>query len=91
MIFARDGRTCLPLEPDANLMRVHSLSGRQDVQAMWLRELKLGDVTVRNQPVAVVTRDPHDVLEGDGLLPLHLFDSVSFNARERQLTLRERR
>jgi hypothetical protein len=47
-------------------------------------------VTIRDQRVAVVARDPADVLEGDGLLPLHLFASVTFNARALEIIIRER-
>jgi hypothetical protein len=35
-----------------------------------------------------VARDARNVLERDGLLPLHLFASVTFNAREQCLVLR---
>ena len=91
VLYARDGRTPLPLEPAAVVLSVHSLSGGRDARAMILRELKLGDVTVRDQPVALVSRDAGNRLEGDGLLPLHLFDSVSFNARDKQLTIRARK
>jgi predicted aspartyl protease len=67
---------------------VHSLSGWQSAHTLLLRELRLGSLTMRDQRVAVVRRDQDDVMEGDGLLPLHLFASVSFNAREQCLVLR---
>ena len=91
VVFARGGQTRLPVEPVSQPMEVHSLSGRQNARAMMLRELQLGAATVRHQPVAVVARDAGDAREGDGLLPLHLFDSVSFNPRERYLTIRARK
>ncbi len=91
VLYARDGRTALPLEPASAVLSVHSLSGRQDARAMILRELKLGDMTMKDQPVALVSRDSGNRLEGDGLLPLHVFDSVSFNARDKQLTIRARK
>ena len=91
VLYARDGRTPLPLEPAPAFVSVHSLSGRQDARAMILRELKLGGVTMRDQPVALLFRDSGNRHEGDGLLPLHLFDSVSFNARDKQLTIRLRK
>jgi predicted aspartyl protease len=91
VLYARDGRTALPLEPASAVLSVHSLSGRQDARAMILRELKLGDLTMKDQPVALVSRDSGNRLEGDGLLPLHVFDSVSFNARDKQLTIRARK
>jgi hypothetical protein len=70
------------------LTTVHSLSGEQFARTMTLDELRLGSLTVRNQRVAVIARNQEDVAEGDGLLPLHLFASVSFNAREQCLVLR---
>jgi hypothetical protein len=91
VMFARAGGTRLQLEPVAELAALHSLSAGQDARVMVLRELKLGEVILRNQRVAVVAREADDLVEGDGLLPLHLFDSVSFNARERHLTIRTRK
>jgi hypothetical protein len=91
VIFARRGGARLSLEPPAQEIVVHSLSGRQSAQTMWIRELKLDRVAVRNQPVAVIASDSAESQEGDGLLPLHLFDSVSFNTREGYIVLRRRR
>ncbi len=91
VLYARDGRTALPLEPASAVLSVHSLSGRQDARAMILRKLKLGDMTMKDQLVALVSRDSGNRVEGDGLLPLHVFDSVSFNARDKQLTIRARK
>lgn len=99
--YERDGRTKLAAfattfatdrfgEPGsaATPTIVRSLSGVQHVRTMMLRELRLGTLVLREQPVAVLARDRDDEVEGDGLLPLHLFASVSFNAREQYLVLR---
>jgi len=101
VMFERHDRTRVALRalapPDVNrheagssarTTSVQSLSGSQTVRMMMMRELRIGDVTVRNEPVAVIARDGVDVDEGDGLLPLHLFASVSFNAREQRLVVR---
>ena len=45
-----------------------------------VRELRVGDITLRNQPAVAVMRTETDAPDGDGLLPLHHFASVSFNA-----------
>ncbi len=87
VMYERNGRTRLTLDPVPQVMSVHSLSGGQDVRTMMLRELTLGGVTIRNQPVAVVKRDSDDVLEGDGLFPLHLFSTITFNAEHKYITL----
>ena len=44
-----------------------------------MRELKLGNVTLRNQPAVAVERGDDASQEGDGLLPLHHFHKVTFN------------
>jgi hypothetical protein len=87
VMFARNGRTRVPLEATPHAMSIRSVSGKQEVRMMMMRELQLGDMTIRDQPVAVIARDG-DASEGDGVLPLHLFASVSFNAREQCLVLR---
>lgn len=89
VMFSRNGRTRVSLDPTPHVTSVHSLSGRQDAPTMTLRALQIGDVVLQNEPVAVIARDGIDVLEGDGLLPLHLFASVSFNAREQCLVVRQ--
>jgi predicted aspartyl protease len=86
--YERDGRTKLAVKSGSGMTAVHSLSGGQHVRTMMLRQLQLGSLVLREQPVAVLARDRDDDVEGDGLLPLHLFASVSFNAREQCLVLR---
>jgi predicted aspartyl protease len=86
--YERNGRTKLALRPASGTMTVDSLSGGNSVRTMLLRELRLGALTMSEHRVAVVPREAHDVVEGDGLLPLHLFASVSFNAREQCLVIR---
>ena len=88
VMFSRNGRTRMALDRASQATSLHSLSGRQDANTMVMRELRIGDVMLRNQPVAVIARDGIDVVEGDGLMPLHLFASVSFNAREQCLVIR---
>lgn len=97
VVYERNGRTAFA-ELDAGrfgepgsavrLIGVRSLSGWQSARTLTVRELRLGSLTMRDQRVAVVRRDHDDVADGDGLLPLHLFASVSFNAREQCLVLR---
>ena len=86
--YERNGRTTLALNPGAGVTSVESLAGEQRARTMILRELRLGGIRLRDYAVAVIARDPDDVVEGDGLLPLHLFASVSFSARERRLVIR---
>ena len=85
--YERNGRTTLALNPSAAITAVQSLAGENRVRTMILRELRLGTITLRDHTVAIIPRDSDDIDEGDGLLPLHLFASVSFNAREGYLIL----
>jgi hypothetical protein len=51
--------------------------------------MRVGAVTLRNQPAVVLEREGSNLAEGDGLLPLHRFSSVSFNNREGYLVVRK--
>ena len=88
VMFDREGRTVPALDADTSAASVKSLSGMSPARTIVVPELRLGAFTMRNQRVAVVHRERSDALEGDGLLPLHLFASVSFNAREQSLVVR---
>lgn len=88
VMFARKGRTPAALDRATQTMSVHSMSGTHAARMMLRRELRIGDVTVRDQPVAVIAREEGDERDGHGLLPLHVFASVSFNARDQCLIVR---
>lgn len=88
VMFERDGRTRLPLDRTLHMTNVTTLSGARAARSMMLRELRLGAATLKDQLVAVLKRDVRNPLEGDGLLPLHLFASVTFDAREQRIVFR---
>ena len=52
-----------------------------------IRELRLGDRTMRDIPAVTVERLDVRPAEGDGLLPLHLFERVTFDGPSRLLIL----
>ena len=52
-----------------------------------LRELRIGDRIVRGLVAVRVDRPNRHPAEGDGLLPLHLFERVTFDGPGRQLIL----
>ena len=71
--------------------RVESSSGkRRAVEMRRIRNLRIGDLTMRDQVAAVVPRPEVDAPEGDGLLPLHLFASVTFASQAGYLVIRGR-
>jgi hypothetical protein len=67
---------------------VSGLASQQLGRGALLRELQVGDVTLRNQRVVVLERDGPRAIEGDGLLPLHEFSSVSFSNSEGFMVVR---
>ena len=52
-----------------------------------IRELRLGDRTMRDVPAVTIERIDARPAEGDGLLPLHLFERVTFDGPARLLIL----
>jgi len=82
VIFERDGRTAVRVDPVSQFVGVSGLASRQVGRGALLRELQVGGVTLRNQPAVVLERKGARTVEGDGLMPLHQFSSVSFNNSE---------
>lgn len=56
-----------------------------------LRELRIGDRSLRDVAAVHVDRPDRQPAEGDGLLPLHLFERVTFDGPARLLILGESR
>lgn len=57
----------------------------QTVRAVQIKELRLGRRTLRNIPAVAISRPIIHPGEGDGLLPLHLFERVTFDGPSRLL------
>jgi hypothetical protein len=53
-----------------------------------LRQLMVGATTLKDRAAAIVERSAPDAPDYDGLLPLHMFASVSFNSLGRYLAVR---
>ncbi|HJU43145.1 MAG TPA: retroviral-like aspartic protease family protein [Vicinamibacterales bacterium] len=64
-----------------------SAGGRRTARHVRLRQLRLGDRVMRNVPAIAIRRGDHHPAEGDGLLPLHLFERVTFDGPGRVLIL----
>jgi hypothetical protein len=82
VVFERNGRTALTVEYMEQLVGVSAPGLRQVGRGAVLRELRVGAVTLRNQPAVVVKGSGSNAVQGDGLLPLHQFSSVAFNNTE---------
>jgi predicted aspartyl protease len=90
VVFDRPGAWALPADPLLDRYEVSDLSGRRAVEMRRIRALRIGHLTLRDQVAAVVSKPQNTASEGDGLLPLHLFASVTFESREGYLVIRVR-
>jgi hypothetical protein len=88
VIFERNGRTAMQVEDTGHSVAVAAVALRQAGRGVVLRELRVGAVTMRDQPAVVVPAGGSSALEGDGLMPLHQFSSVSFNNTEAYMVVR---
>ena len=63
------------------------MAGERTVERAFVQALRVGGLVMHNEPAVVVARPGSGSGHADGLLPLHRFARVSFNARERCLHL----
>jgi clan AA aspartic protease (TIGR02281 family) len=80
VLFTRGGESPLALGALPGAARLDSAVGAREVTPVVVRQLKLGDITLRDQPAVIVGRNEADAPRGDGLLPLHHFRKVTFSA-----------
>jgi predicted aspartyl protease len=85
LLFAPSQR--LPLTLLAQLGGLTTMSARGTVRLARMRELHVGPAMLQNVAAVVVGRNPSEPEEADGLLPLHLFDKVTFDGPNRVLIL----
>lgn len=90
VVFDRPGAWTLPADPVGGRYEISDLSGRRGVETRRIRELQIGGYTLRNQVAAVLSRPRGTPSEEDGLLPLHLFASVTFHSQEGYMVIRAR-
>jgi hypothetical protein len=80
VLFTRGGDAPLPIDLLPARTQLTSLAGSTGVRPAIVRQLKIGTMTLRDQPAITVARTETDAPDGDGLLPLHRFSSVTFDA-----------
>lgn len=91
VVFERAGSLPLSMEHLPGGARLTDSSGRRRaVEMRRIRSLRVGDLTLRDQVAAVVSRPEANAPEGDGLLPLHQFASVTFGSQAGYLVIRAR-
>jgi hypothetical protein len=80
------GRT-LELLPAKGQARMSGVSGGRTVDRALVRDLRVGELVLHNEPAVVVGDREGGGTRADGLLPLHGFARVSFHAREQCLSI----
>lgn len=86
VFFSRPNRPLPSLTP-LDTVGLRTLSGPRLLRRVLMDRIDVGSVTLWNQLATLVEkRDTHEAFE-DGLLPLHLFARVTFNAPIGYLTL----
>ncbi len=87
VLFDAAGRASQNIVDTGQTVELATAHASRRARHVRVRELRLGDRTLRNVPAVTIERaDPHPA-EGDGLLPLHLFERVTFDGPARLLIL----
>jgi predicted aspartyl protease len=85
ILFQGAGRVLPDLVGPRAGIGLTTFEGRIDAESVRVRELLIGSSTLRNLPAVVVDRAGNRPADGDGLLPLHLFNRVTFDGPARRL------
>src|SRR5688500_15217473 len=83
-----DARGRVPLAGEtAPTVELSTAQATRMARHVRVRTLRIGDQTMRDVPAVVIERGRPHPAEGDGLLPLHLFERVTFDGPARVLIL----
>jgi hypothetical protein len=82
-----DGTGALRLLPANGQARLSGVVGERTVERTIVQALRVGELVMHNEPAVVIERPLSASGHADGLLPLHRFARVSFNARQRCLLI----
>ena len=87
VLYELPGRRSLDVAETGRTAELRSAGGSRTGRHVQLRQLRLGNRTMHNIAAVAISRGRHHPAEGDGLLPLHLFDRVTFDGPSRLLIL----
>jgi predicted aspartyl protease len=85
VVYEFAGRTPFNIAETGGTVELSSADASRLARHVRLRELRLGDRIIRNLAAVAISLKDHQPAEGDGLLPLHLFDRVTFDGPARLL------
>jgi predicted aspartyl protease len=87
VLFQEEGRDPPALQLAAGrTVGLESLTGSRAVRSTIVRTLQVGSTTLKDVPAVIVERE-RGASAVDGLLPLHMFNRVTFNGPARQLLI----
>jgi len=89
MLLFETGTSHLRIDPQSSSRQLESLAGQRAARSVVLRNLQVGGVRLREQPALLMSEHPAGG-GVSGLLPLHLFASVSFNNHDGYMLVRAR-
>lgn len=87
VLFGARSRERLPSIATGETVELSTATGSQAAPVVRLPELRIGDLTLRDVRAVAVGGDETHPAVGDGLLPLHLFERVTFDGPARTLIL----
>lgn len=87
VLFNVAGRVSQNIVDMGETVELVTAQGGRRARRVRLRELRLGNRTMRDVPAVTLERADPRPAEGDGLLPLHLFERVTFDGPSRLLIL----
>jgi predicted aspartyl protease len=91
ILFELAGRMPLEVLETGQTVELTTADATVEGRRVKIRELRLGGQTIRNVAAVAIRRDEVDPSEGDGLLPLHLFECVTFDGPGRRMILGRKR
>jgi predicted aspartyl protease len=87
VLFEVAGRMPLQVLETGQTVELASVNASGAARHVKIRELRVGSRRYRGVTAVVIPRPDHDPAEGDGLLPLHVFEQVTFDGPARRLFL----
>jgi predicted aspartyl protease len=89
VLFDRGTLLPLPVTRVSQSASVTSITGSLQTRAAVVTQMSIGTIILRDRPALVVDRRDPAAPAGDGLLPLSMFASVTFDATQNALLVRE--
>lgn len=90
VLYERPGHVLPAFELRAGRAAVSTLAGGVTARRAVVQELRLGHAVLVNEPAVILDGSRVDAAHGDGLLPLHRFDRVVFDAEHGRMAFESR-